>query len=309
MHPHPDAIFLDRSHQHVFGAMADLVDQVVNYSTHLFNHLLEGDVPEHKITAALLLRHLFEQLDGVAGLVREGRTEPAKVVLRAGFEASLNLSYLTEGEIERRALHYRLANLHRRLRMIEMFDPETAAGRQAQVTVNSDVTGFRVAQFETTAVAKALRAMMQLPYLDEARADWEARLAKVKGKKKDSRMPKWYSLGGGPRNLEALAVHLGRGGQYHVLYRDWSAIAHGESLLEKTKPSKDGGGEILAIRDPTDLQMVSFLATSTALLNLSEVVDRLAPEQRKLFSAFFEEIKPEYHRVGDQSTPIIQGVG
>lgn len=297
MEPHPKIVFVDRSRfQPALDLMAGLVDDIFKYGTHLFDSLLLNEpIADSRSTIALMLRHLLEQLDGVAPLVHQNRPEPLRIVIRAVFEAGLNLSYMTESDMDRRTLNYRLANTHRRLAMVERFNPNTTEGRSARAAVASDVDVIRIGNFEPMELATTLRQMTAHPLLADAEAEWQRRKGKCR----------WYSLGGGPSNLGSLAIHLGRAAQYHFLYREWSATAHADGLLEKVSTASDARAEIPALRNPDDLQMLTFVASAIALRAFSELVNRVIPSEAGRLEIFQSELGPRYLRVGDSAVPLI----
>jgi hypothetical protein len=297
--PPSDLIVVDFStFQDSLDLMGDLVDDVVLFGVSLVDALLTGPVPDFQSTAALMLRNMVEQLDGVGALVRANRVDPGKALMRVAFEAALNLSYLTATDRERRANHYRVANIHRMLKMEALTDPSTIAGRTRREAIRSDTSIVRPEFGES--IAAPLEEMLRMRIMEEAERDWQERARRGKP------LPPWYSLTGGPSNLADLATHLGRDAQYYLLYRMWSAVVHSEGLLEKVRPGPGGSAQIPLLRYPADLQMLTYIAVATASTAYKEIVERLLPEKAAALTAFHFQIRPRYTKVGDPDQPLIK---
>jgi hypothetical protein len=184
---HPElASILDR--------FADLLDEVVNFGTHLFswcNYAVKGKTDE--IAPLMLsLRHALELLDAVSILIRQSSIEPCKVLLRALLEVILGVKYMLQADTDRRALSFMVWNIHHRYKVLEKLDKNLPQGSEfarktgLDLPNDPDLLGRR----------QALASVLNKPLFREAEAEYQR--IRAAGKKN----PSWYSFFGGPSSIE-----------------------------------------------------------------------------------------------------------
>lgn len=270
----------------------NLVDSCVDFGTHLQSAFLDGKgkkVAPYRVTAALMLREFHAHLDGTSALLKAGSPESARVALRSAFEAYLNLLYLLSADTERRSLCYALAAKHQVISFVKRRDPSTEQGRQVAESIGKDTSQFRVSRStdELPTVAE-LEAELTAEPFDEIEKEW----------RRINRRPKWYNLYGGPKDLERLADHLKRGHLYDLLYREWSADAHIESVLRNLEHTGPDTGAIPSLRQAEGLQLLTGTAVSLALLCFKDVIDRALAERLPQYLAWYsQEIQSGYAEI------------
>lgn len=218
--------------------------------------------------------HVFEMLDGVEILLREGAVVPARPLLRSAFEAKLMVEYVTEDQSPERGAAYVVEEIHRRIKSLERFDPTTGAGKNFQAEFAGDRTGAAISIPVVQDIAQQIAGLQKLlvkPHLQGAAAEYEAL-------KKKGRVPPFYGFWGGPRTIEQLARHLKRGAQYQILYRTWSRTTHGLDL-ERQLTGKDGQAAVTVFRDPSDIAGAYSLAISFGLETIRAILSHYRPDE------------------------------
>ena len=213
----------------------------------------------HHGTVYLLARHAIEHLDGISVLVSGGCSQPCQPLLRSALEALLGIYYILEADSERRGLAYQLAHAHKKIKVYQRFDPATEAGRQLRRDIAADPAGDildGLPALDYPTLIAGLRGMFEQPMFRPLEAEWQ-RMKAAHPKKKDP--DSWYSLFGGPSNLQALARKVGVPAMYEFLYRTWSNEVHAGSAMEAIA-LKDGQSVIRPIRHPDELQTSVSLA-------------------------------------------------
>lgn len=293
MDPHPQVLSrTPGAHQHILDFFARTVGEVVSFGTNVFAWLLEQEPVDHtRLTISVLLRHELELLDGISVGLRAGCDEPIRLLLRGAFEAHLGLLFIARDDTERRALSYKVADLHRLINLAKRLDPSTEEGRQAQKAIESDTSGFKILRdgLDTSDIISSFQAQLGEPIFAAIDKEWH-RTKKVLG-----RRPDWFSLFDGPRKLENLAIAVGHGAWYERLYRDWSGGTHSSDLLDKVQVEGEGRVTITGLRNPGDLQLLGSLATSLGVLGLRVIVGKFAPPRlQSLFRWYSEDFQKDY---------------
>ena len=129
MEPHPDVLSRRSEAEGVLAALGGLLEETVNFGTHLFTWCLsEAPATPQRTVVALLLHGFVETLDGVSVLVRQACSEPAKIAMRSGLESAFGLLYILESDSGRRANCYRVGSIHRKITRLKSLDPSTSEG-------------------------------------------------------------------------------------------------------------------------------------------------------------------------------------
>ncbi len=237
---------------------------------------------EH-LPITLGLRHLVELADGVAALVAESAFVPARPLLRAQFEALLQIEFILQDETICRAYNYLVADIRRRIEIYAELDADSRAGQVLRNRFEGDawMESFELPQVEDLSARQSnLENLLRKPNWREA--DQRFDLARKK-----RRRPRWYSLDGGPQNLRELADVLGRSGQYKLLYGDWSTTTHAGDFLRPLTKSEQGGPAMLGLRNPS---MMSATVSLCALMTLDAtraVLTYYRPGEERSFARWY----------------------
>ena len=139
----------------------------------------------------------------------------------------------------------------------------------------------------------------------EASAAWE----KAR-KKKGGIPPNWYSLFDGPGSVKKLTEHLHFTAWYVALYGEWSASSHGANAMARLRiePGEPGGtseGRVRGMRDPSDLQVLTSIGVSMAVLIYRRTIETRLPDRLQTFLSWYAQIRDRYARISDPE-PLIK---
>ena len=232
--------------------------------------------------------HLLEQLDAVQVLVFAGAVEPSKLQLRAAFEALLTIEFVLQSDTRRRAYAWLVvADILERIRTWDRFDPSTNSGREfAELLKREGIS------FPTIVTAKESRTdLQQMLETDSRWTEAYAEYLRVK-KALTKRRPEWYELFGGPAGpgLRNLALYLGHGAYYEIIYRLWSRRMHGTDVVQRVKPgSKPGTMAIEPKRYAADVNTVLNYSLSFGLWSTRVLIGYYVPKDGPAFAAWYRE--------------------
>lgn len=237
--------------------------------------------------------HLLEMADGVHILLDDSAVAASHPLLRAMFEALLGIKYVLEENTDRRALAYVVADVKSRIRLYEQMDPATEIGKQfgAETGLRPE-DGFPFPDVEKIREAKANLGQMlsRKPFVEIADQFDELRATR-------GRMPAWYAVDNGPRNLRELSRHLDELDNYDVLYRQWSKTTHALDLNRQLTAGTSGAA-IKVIRSAMGIETRYTFAINFVLGASRLVLQHYRPGELDQQSRWYmEEISPELNRI------------
>ena len=285
---------LDRDFARV--AAKELIDlacpvlrELVNHGTNVFMRCQaetrDGQEDEHLPIFSLYL-HVLEMTDGIEELLRASCVNPAVPLVRSSFEAVLAMEYILEGDYRRRAFAWMVGYAHTRLDSYERFDPSTRKGKGFAQAIANDKVLNQISfppEVDPKRAADSMRQLLAKPQYQEAEANYQGC---KKGKKGGA--PQWFSLFGGPSNLRDLAISLRRGAEYEILYRQWSAVAHGHDVSRFLVPADTGGeASIYSLRHAKELLQVAFYAAHNMLGATEALIRKFRPGEKDSLARWY----------------------
>jgi hypothetical protein len=282
----------------VLGKFADLIDETVNFGSHVLKwHLESARGGDETAPITLSFRHILELLDAVSINIRNSSVDPCKLLLRGALESYFGVAYILETDTERRAMAFMATYVNQRLKTYRKLDPTTQQGKEFRKLLKKDPIGASMVISIPTATIQAaianLESLVKKPAYQNAHNEY-ARIRKA-----GSKNPYWYSLYGGPTNIEKLADHLNMQAVYHILYRQWSSSTHGTDIIQgNISRSSTGQAEILQLRLPKEPQLLTLLAVSIALKLFRLFIERYSPEKSAEYKSWYtKEIQAIYLRL------------
>ena len=264
-----------------------LLQELVNNGTHVFMRCQAeagGGEPDEHVPVFTSYLHILEMTDGVEELISQSCVNAAIPLVRSSFEASLAVEYILESSYRERAFAWMVSYVHDRLRFYESVDPSTPRGKEFAKTLSKDKVMSQLnlpPTADPAAAADNMRQLLAERQYKRAEAEYQAR------KKSGHRTPQWFSLFGGPANLRDLAVRLGRGAEYEILYRRWSSIAHGVEAARFITPTDTGDAGLYPLRNAGDLPQTALHAAGALLGATRLLLGKFRPG---------EDISPWYKR-------------
>ena len=169
--------------------------------------------------------------------------------------------------------------------MYERLDPSTARGRDSKRLFDSDSVVSKIPLPPAGDVQKVianLQSMLSKPHIQPIEIEY----------RKHGR-PEWYELYGGPANLRVLAEHLQRGGEYEILYRQWSTNAHAQDFLPFLARTSTGDSSIRRLRDTGPLKQIASFASTFVLGATRRVLAKYRPGE-DFATWYMQEIQARY---------------
>jgi hypothetical protein len=278
----------------IIDIAAPLLQELVNFGTNalarcLNSQNLSGKIDED-IAVLALYRHIIEITDGLEVLLSQSCSLAAIPLIRSSFEALLAIEYILENDANytQRSLAWLVGYVHKRLNTYERLDPSTHKGQEAKRL------------FENDRIMKRFFPLSSIPVIDvkKAQAKLQTVLAKhhlqyIEAEYNKYNKPEWYKLFGGPTDLRKLAELLKHGGQYEILYRQWSTTAHAQDLQPFLDRTDKGEPAMKRMREPDKIKEIASLAASFLLGATRQILNKFHPGE-DLASWYKREVKERY---------------
>lgn len=270
-----------------------LLQELVNYASNALVRCATSSEAQPLQDYALLClyRHIMEMVDAVEILTAQACAVPAMPLVRSAFEAVISMEYIVEavGDYRARSLAWLVDYVHQRLASYELLDPSTARGSEFRHALAHDEVAGAVSLPLPAEVGVAILNLKELLAQPEV-ALVDERLRQL-GKPR-----RWYRLSGGPSDLRELARHVGRGGQYDVLYRQWSRVVHAQDFSRFFVKIPVGQGELRGIRDTRELKQVASFAANYMLRATFILLTKFRPGENP--RAWYErEVRQRYRQL------------
>jgi hypothetical protein len=255
-----------------FSSQLVLLDQMVNYGSNLiiraFNNSDQGlrDI----VVCGSLLKQFTSALDACGILIREGALHSAQMPARAAFEASVYVEWMLISHGEKKATHFFVRNLRRRLLWANRVTAGTAdAGEfmKDMGELGADVLKRRpeivdIGNRQRDEVSKIL----ERPEFIQTNRRFE----ELASNGKRRREPEWYVVLGKP-SLRSIAKELRRLPEYELVYARGSEVMHGGSYTDQLSFSK-GGMNLLPIRNLNGITNLFTMLFSMAVVTFQRVI-------------------------------------
>jgi hypothetical protein len=280
-----------------------LVDETIAFGTHVLKWQMDSATGGDEVAPITLsIRHILDMLAAVSSCVKSSNIDPCKSILRATLESFLGLAYLLKEDSSRRGFAFLAVEASQRLKHVKMLDPSTTEGDAFRKALESDTVVPGFVPNISPEVIKTSLANTEAFLASRGVREAVAELKRLKKKNKNSN-PHWYSLYGGPTNLERLATSLGYQSLYLVYYKHWSRSTHGIDVVQgKLGPGPSGRPRLIQLRVPTEAQTATQFAVTLALKMFRLIVDKYCPEKQSEFASWYSvEVRQQFLALGDQN--------
>ncbi len=292
---------IDPSVNALLEQFAQLIDETINFGTHVLAWQMNSAVGGDEVAPVTLsIRHILELLGATSSNVRSSHIDPCKILLRATLESFLGLAYILKEDSVRRGHAFLTVDAHQRLKNLKMLDLSRPESKKLEEKLSTDIVVPKFAEIIPQDSVKksiaSLEAFLKTPGAKEPSEE----LRKLKNK--SNKNPNWYSLYGGPVNLERLAFVLGYQSLYHFLYKYWSRATHGTDIL----PGKMGYGPngrpgIVQLRLPVYAETITQVAVTIALTTYRLTITKYSPDKHQdLGKWYIAEIQKLYLELGKE---------
>ncbi|MCQ6277583.1 hypothetical protein JMM81_22275 [Bacillus sp. V3B] len=288
----PNKYLLDRKNdkeiQKILNRMGRLLDEVVNFGSHVLDICRETyNFTEYETPIATTYTEYLSLLDGITVLIKKGTGDPIKPLLRSMLEMKFNIEYLLDEEEKKGVLAYQVAHAQKKIANWKLVDPTTQQGKEF-LKKTSDL-GMDPSKFKPKEnIARLERGLSKGKY-KEVNEEWK------RTKKEMGRRPSWYSLYNGPRGIIDLAKHLGQENYYEIIYRNLSRFLHGGSALDRITNFEEGFGVNPGIRRLEELPQHLNFAVVFALEIYHKMIKKYNPNKAVEYAQWYvDNIQNEF---------------
>jgi hypothetical protein len=289
-----------RETQHIYdaylNAMAAVIEKCLDFLFESFTKMADAykaDSPGD-LAVNLLTRHILESIDGVAILVSKGSVQSCELLLRGSLEALASIHYLLGVDGNNRGLAFLAADVRRQLKYYRQCDPADDLGKDIRRRITGEAISGIIGRPPIKLVRKkiaALRADLADEPLRVVNEEYERQKAAAKTARKkrcptcgklgsSGRDPEWYSLFGGPKNIQELTNKTGLTALYELMYRPWSGTVHVGNTMRNLHEREDNI-VLRQIRHPDGLcVMLRFSALITLPLAI-KLVSHYKPQHKR----------------------------
>ncbi|MDO6390761.1 DUF5677 domain-containing protein [Pontibacter sp. BT731] len=283
---------LDPKLEEILEKFSDELYKVTKFGADIIKLDLESESKnDRSIIATLLLRNYIELVDSISLLIKSASTDPCKPLLRICLETLFYIKYLITDDQERRASSFIVWHTHKNLKNYLKFDGRSVAHKETVAKFRKDRYLKNESEFIYDKSEEAIvnaQSLLTLPQYVEINNEY---LKEHRTRKN----PNWYSLFGGPKDIEQLAAHLNMQAMYEGFYRSWSHASHGTDILQgKLANNGSGGAEIIQIRYPKDAQHITHYAFILSVSLFQTFIEKRIPEKIDFFSEWYLSIRDFY---------------
>lgn len=267
-----------------------IIEEAINFGTHLMKwdayKKREGD---ENLIPLLFFRNILELGDAISILIKNSSIEQCKPLLRSLVENTFGLKYLLQDDTAKRSLSYIVWHTHKTIKFCDKLNSTTQSGKQLKKELEKDVLLKEVNNFFdkpllATAKQKA-EDLLKLPKYVPIETEYQNTLSRKKN-------PNWYSLYGGPNNIEQLAKQLNLNAFYEIFYRIYSGNVHATSVFQnKLIPNNDGTVAIIQIRNPEEVQSVIKNVLNVIIISFLSYYNTRLSERKEDFRNWYMEFR------------------
>jgi Family of unknown function (DUF5677) len=291
----PNKFIIDRKQdkeiQKILNRMGRLVDEVVNYGSHILDYCTEiRNFNEYEVPVVTCYTQLLSLLDGISILIKKGTSNPIKPLLRSMLELKFYIEYMLINDDKKGVIAYQVSHAQNLINNWKMVDPTTQQGKQ--FAKNIEGINLDLSVFNPKEKIKELEQMLNREPFKEVNDEW------LRTRKKMKRMPNWHALFGGPQKIYDLAEYLEQTEYYAILYKNLSSFIHGSETIGRLKMHSSGLGVNPGIRQleelPTDLNFSIIFALEL----YSKMLNKYNPEKEIHFGIWYlNEIRDEFFKL------------
>ncbi|HKK46874.1 MAG TPA: DUF5677 domain-containing protein [Balneolaceae bacterium] len=266
--------------------VSPLIIEVVNYSTNAFGRYasLTKHHRHEDLSILILFIHTIEMMDSIEVLISRSISEPAQLILRSLFEATLGIDYLLQDEKEylNRSYAWLINYVHNKIKSYKSISDhsknDSSLPRALNEHENELVQEITKELPDPSDAIENLETFFNKPYIKNYAAEF-----------KEENPRHWYSFRSGPQNLKLLSRKVGREAEYMILYKYWSTISHTSDLQRFPGKTKNGESGIKMIRNPEKLQDVASYSITFMLRTLRKLMMKFSPGEENAFKVWYTQ--------------------
>ena len=278
--------------QEILDEYSSVLEEVVNFASVVAKWCAEEiHGGEELAPVHLSFRHIFELIDAISVLVKYSCIDPCKVLLRSVFESVLAVKYILGKDIDIRGTDFMTCCWHHEINELRKGDPDDCMHKQLLAIIRK-TEYMKDKQLPEIPNVKERIKILEDHLNSSEYVESEKEYRRLKNA--IGRKPNWYSMHGGPANIEGLAEHLELPLEYEILYREWSGLVHGIDIIINNIEVDDSDKSLISqIRLPRDAFDITKRAMQYGLDIIPRFVKYFVPEKTKEARDWYsKEIEP-----------------
>jgi hypothetical protein len=268
--------------EHELGTIYGIFNKIRDKGINILNLVIESDFSiEYHSSFFFLFRNYLSLIDAISQLSRISSIEAIELSARSLLEIDAYLNYMLNENTTNRILSYQVTYAIEKLKQYRKLDKEQQEGRIFYSIWQNDelLKSIPFPGIDYLEVGIPLMTMLERSPFKEIELEYK-RTKKSYGK------ANWYSLWGGPRNIEDLFKRVNKQGTYEILYRTWSSTVHQSASFRNIVQAEQGGG-VSFLRDPQDIFSLSRSCINIMLSTLNTIVEKILPNYKSVFASFY----------------------
>ena len=250
----------------------ELLIDFINYGSSLIPRVYDSSNKklEDIVVIAVLLKQVVAMIDAVEVLISKGAVSTSHLQARAAFEASLYIDWILQGDSEKKAKYYYVANLRNQRLWALRFKtgtPEEQIFSKAFEDIEKYIQHDDRGDLEKLADSEInkIDSLLSMPGWVEISNEFERVKNKKTGMERD-----WYKLFG-VTSIRELAKRVGRLGEYDLFYTRCSEVMHGASYKNHIQFRK-GTIAFEPVRQLRDVHLVLRFILLTAISTYISII-------------------------------------
>lgn len=287
--------------QGVLNNFSDIIDEIVNYGTHILLWDIEknGNTKDNNIPS-LFLRNMIELSDSISVLNKNSLIDPAKIQLRTLIENHFGLLYMIEKNEKQRALSFMVWRAKKDLKYYKQLISSNPSSKSLISKIKKTDINFDVSKYfdksETKQVIESKVELLKREPFKEVHQEYLRTIRKIKNNN-----PNWYSLFNGPKNFLELSNYLNKAVIYEFQYRKFSENVHVTGVLKGFAHSGYNEAQLIQTRDFEHCKDVFISTISNLLECYNQYLLKRLPDKRNEFIVWYKVFKIDYDKVVKES--------
>ncbi|MBA9074736.1 hypothetical protein GGR22_002909 [Flavobacterium gossypii] len=284
-------ILLRNSETKELDDLSLLIDEAVNFGTHILNWEIEkNNSHRENAISQIFFKNILEIVDGISILVKKSSIDNTKVLFRVLLENILYLEYLLENDFKKRALAYIVTTIHKEIKFFSKLEDNTQVGKEFKAQLKKDKIFKNVPFFELPTIEKKKESFenkLQLPAFLETEQEYQRTLIRIKN-------PNWYSLYDGPHNIENLAKYLNHHSLYEAFYRGYSEDIHISNIVKSNLVEKKGEIIMKSMRESYEAKHIVSEILTCLIIAYSNFIIKRIPEKCGIYEKWHNDFTVKF---------------
>jgi hypothetical protein len=270
-----------------FSKQTELLRDLANYGSNLIIRAFDSSPKKMAeiVVCGVLLKQVVAMVDAAEVLLSAGCGHASFLPARTAFEASIYIDWIFNGDSERRATRYVVANYRDERLWASRVIPGTT--EEAAFTKIAQELGLDIHSNHPTLASEAGTHMAEIERIltqpNLASIDQEFTVARRKSK----RDPEWYQLDG-VQSIRGLVEKVGRLPEYEFFYSRGSQVTHTGTYKDHVRFA---GGQVRfkPIRHLADVNMLLNFIVSICAGTYKKTLERYRPGETLAFAKKYLE--------------------